>query len=67
MSDYRISDFGASADDVTDNRSHIQAAIDACHAAGGGRVIIPAGICLSGSIELLDYVELHLERARYCG
>ena len=30
-------------------------------AAGGGRVIVPAGRFLSGSVLLKDNVELHLE------
>ncbi len=38
-----ITDFGATADDNTDDRAAIQAAIDAASAAGHGRVFIPAG------------------------
>ncbi len=39
----------------------IQQAVDAAAAAGGGRVIVPAGRFLSGSVLLKDNVELHLE------
>ena len=36
-------------------------AVDTASAAGGGRVIIPAGQYLSGSVLLKDNVELYLE------
>ena len=36
-------------------------AIAACAAAGGGRVLVPAGRWLTGAIRLLSRVELHLE------
>ncbi len=40
----------------------IQDAIDACHAAGGGRVLLPAGTYQSGTVRLRDHVTIHLER-----
>jgi polygalacturonase len=40
----------------------IAAAIDACVSAGGGRVVIPAGLWLTGPIHLRSHVELHLEQ-----
>lgn len=40
----------------------IQKAIDDCHAAGGGRVVLPAGIYLCGTVIMKDNVELHLEQ-----
>ena len=46
----------------------IQRAIDAAAAAGGGRVVVPAGLYPSGSIRLRSHVELHLEKgARISG
>lgn len=39
----------------------IQQAIDACATAGGGRVTVPAGEFLTGTIWLKSHVELHLE------
>ena len=42
------------------NTTAIQSAIDAAHAAGGGTVLIPAGVFLCGSIELKSNVTLHL-------
>ncbi len=57
----RISDFGAVGDGTTVNTGAIQSAIDACTQAGGGRVIIPEGRFLSGTICLKSNVDLHLE------
>ena len=39
----------------------IQRAVDQAVAAGGGRVVVPAGTHRSGSIRLASHVELHLE------
>ena len=39
----------------------ISKAVEACHAAGGGRVTVPAGLWRTGRILLLSDVELHLE------
>lgn len=59
--DYIISGYGAVADGVTNCREAIQNAIDECNRAGGGRVVIPAGRFLSGTLVLRSNVELHLE------
>ncbi|HLF63875.1 MAG TPA: glycoside hydrolase family 28 protein [Saprospiraceae bacterium] len=58
--DFNILDYGAKADGITLNTVHIQSAIDAAHENGGGRVLVPAGRFLSGSILLKSGVELHL-------
>ena len=58
---YNIKDYGAIADGVTLCSAAIQAAIDACAAAGGGRVTVPAGTYKTGTIWLRSNVELHLE------
>ncbi len=60
--DYTITDFSAVGDGVTVNTKAIQSAIDACAGAGGGRVIIPSGKFLSGTIVLKSHVELHFEQ-----
>lgn len=39
----------------------VTAAIAACHAAGGGRVVVPAGRHETGPVHLKSNVELHLE------
>ena len=58
--DFSITEFGAKPG--ADATKPIRAAIEACHAAGGGRVVIPAGEWLTGAIELLDHVNLHVSR-----
>ena len=45
-----------------ENRAAIQKEIDAVSAAGGGRVVIPAGEWTTGSLELKSGVELHLAK-----
>ena len=59
---FDIASFGAVADGKTLNSASIQAAIDACAKAGGGRVFCGAGVFLTGSIRLKSGVELHLSQ-----
>lgn len=47
-----IRDFGAKGDGVTKNTAAIQKALDACAAAGGGTVLVPDGLYLTGSLTL---------------
>lgn len=56
-----IVEFGAIPDGKTNNAEAIQKTIDSVSEAGGGRVVVPAGEFLSGSICLRRNVELHLE------
>jgi polygalacturonase len=59
--DYVITDFGAQPGGKADARPAILAAIERASAAGGGRVVIPAGNWLSrGPIHLASRVNLHL-------
>ena len=58
--DYKIQDYGAVADGVTNNSQAIQRAIDKA-SEKGGRVVIPAGRFLSGTIWLKSNIELYLE------
>ncbi len=53
--------YGAVADGATDSTTAIQRAIDACAAAGGGRVAVPAGVFRTYTLSLRTNVELHLE------
>jgi hypothetical protein len=63
MNLYTILDFGAVGDGVTNNGASINKAIQTCAANGGGQVIIPSGgTYLSSSIELLPYVDLHIQK-----
>ncbi len=56
-----ITDHGAKPDGSVVTQS-IQAAIDACAAAGGGRVLVPAGTFVTGTLLLKNNIDLHLER-----
>jgi len=56
-----ILDFGARSGGEFLCTDAIQRAVDACHAAGGGRVVVPAGVYLCGTVWLRSRVELHLE------
>lgn len=62
LNEFSITDYGAQADGTTLCTENIQQAIDACHKAGGGKVLLPAGEWLSGTIELKSNVELYLSR-----
>jgi polygalacturonase len=59
--DTNIKDFGALADGITINTSAIQKAIDQT-AVKGGRVVIPQGEYLSGTIYLKSNVTLYIEK-----
>ena len=62
--DFDVTAFGAVGDDHADNTRAFRAAIAACQAAGGGRVVVPGGTFMTGAIELKSGVNLHLaERA----
>jgi unsaturated rhamnogalacturonyl hydrolase len=58
--DFPITEFGAVGDGKTDCTQAIRKAIDACYAAQGGRVVVPAGAFLSGAIHLRSNVDLHI-------
>lgn len=58
--DHNILAFGAKADGKTINTKSIQAAINSCSAEHGGRVIIPAGKFMSGTIVFKNDVTLYL-------
>lgn len=59
--EFRITNYGAQFDDVTKNSLAIAQAIEACNAAGGGRVVIPVGEWITGPIHFKSHVNLHLE------
>ena len=59
--DYSIVDFGAKSDTTVNSTAAIQQAIDQCSAAGGGRVVVPAGNYKIGTLVLRSRVDLHLE------
>jgi polygalacturonase len=59
---YVISDYGAVADGTTVNTKAIQSAIDKCAGSGGGVVVVPKGVFLSGAIFLKQGVNLLVEK-----
>jgi polygalacturonase len=58
--DFPITAFGAVADGATDATSAFREAIAACSKAGGGRVLVPPGVFLTGPIRLQSNVNLHV-------
>jgi polygalacturonase len=58
---YEINKYGAVGDGLTKNTGAIQKAIDECSQSGGGYVIVPAGIWLTGPIQLKSNVNLQLK------
>ena len=56
--DFPITSYGAKPG--ADSTDAIHAAIAACTAAGGGRVVVPAGEWLTGAIRLKSNVNLHV-------
>lgn len=58
---FNVRTFGAFGDGTTLDTAAIEQAITAANAAGGGTVIFPPGIYLSGTLELLSNVTLDLQ------
>lgn len=59
---YAITDYGAVADGLTLNTKSIQSAIDLCALEGGGTIVVPEGVFLSGAIFLKQGVDLKIEK-----
>lgn len=57
-----LTDFGGVADCSTLNTEAFAKAIDALSEQGGGRLIVPAGLWLSGPITLKDHIELFIDK-----
>jgi len=58
---YNIRDFGAKGDGTTLDSPAINVTIDFCSSNGGGTVLIPPGIYLSGTIHLKSNMVFHIE------
>jgi hypothetical protein len=58
--EYNVVEFGAVKNELS--TTAIQKAIDACHDAGGGKVIIPPGTFITGTLVLKSRVNLYLEQ-----
>jgi len=59
---FNVKTYGAAGDNKTKDTAAFQKALDACSAAGGGEVVVPAGNYLIGSIELHSNTTLRLEK-----
>lgn len=57
---YNVRDYGAAGDGKTLDSPALNRAIAAASEKGGGRVVLPAGTYLCGSIHLDNDIELHL-------
>jgi polygalacturonase len=56
----RVEGHGCRSDGRADCTAAFRRAIEACHRAGGGRVLVPRGELLTGAIHLRSNVELHV-------
>ena len=62
--DYSVNlkDFGAVGDGITLNTAAFEKAVKALDNKGGGHLIVPEGVWLTGLISLKDNIDLHLEK-----
>jgi len=58
---FSVRDYGAAGDSKALDSPAINKAIEACAAAGGGTVLVPAGTYLSGSIRLKSNIRLLID------
>ena len=58
--DFEITRYGAVGDAAKDCTEALAQAIAACNQAGGGRVLVPAGVFMTAAIRLRSNVNLHL-------
>lgn len=59
---FNILKYGAKPDGLTLNSQSINAAIEACSKNGGGVVLIPGGLWMTGPIVLKSNINLHIKR-----
>ncbi len=55
-----LTDFGATGDGVTLNTDAFRMAIDSLVSIGGGHLVVPEGIWLTGPVTLKDNIDLHV-------
>ena len=60
--EFNVQAYGAHGDNKQDNTLAFRNAIEACHQAGGGRVVVPSGQYLTGAIHLKSNVNLHIQK-----
>ncbi len=56
-----VTEFGAIGNGIANNREAFEKAIEAMVERGGGRVVVPRGIWLTGPIVLKSNIDLHLD------
>lgn len=59
---FNILDYGAVPDSSTLNTVAINQTIERCSSEGGGIVLVPQGVFLTGAIHLMDNVNLRIEK-----
>jgi polygalacturonase len=59
---FLVTDYGAVGDGRRDNTRSIQAAIEDCSVKGGGMVVVPQGIFISGSLFFRPRTSLRVEK-----
>jgi len=61
--DFDVTDYGATGDGTSNNYLAFKKAVETCHNAGGGKVVVPEGnYRMVGPIHLLSNVNLHLQK-----
>jgi polygalacturonase len=60
--DFPITRFGAKSGGEVDCSKAIAAALDAASKARGGRIVVPAGVWLTGAVHLKSNTELHVAK-----
>ena len=60
--DFNVLQFGAVGDGKTDCSKALTDAIDKCSKAGGGRVVVPAGVFMTGAVHLKSNVNLYVSK-----
>ncbi|WP_281755350.1 glycoside hydrolase family 28 protein [Neptunitalea chrysea] len=59
---FNVTKFGAIADGITKNTEAFNKAITACSASGGGTVLVPEGVYVTGPIHLQSNVNLYISK-----
>ena len=60
--EFKVTDFGAVADDAGDDTEAFAKALAAVKNAGGGRLVVPAGEYRTGHLALVSRLDLHLAK-----